>query len=153
MLWRPKLRVTAQARSQIRHAVAAHSELTETGGALFGIETSRRKGLRVIAASRPGPNAIHQPARFERDLDYTHQIALEMFTQSGAQWVGEWHSHPTGDLTPSALDLSTYHTHLRDASLGFDQFISIIVDPTPQSNRATIWTITTNGTTKQDLTF
>lgn len=127
---------------QIRATIADHPPVTETGGALFGIEPSRGAGILIVAASGPGPLATHEPARFERDLDFTHQTALKIFESDGAQWVGEWHTHPSGDLTPSALDLSTYQAHLRDASLGFSQFISIIVDPVPASISAVIWTVT-----------
>lgn len=124
----------------MRRFASDHGASTETGGALFGIEA--RRDLNIVDATPPGPQALHEPTRFLRDLDYTHQRALEIYGRTGAEWVGEWHTHPTHDLAPSPLDLATYYTHLQDPSLDFVRFIAIIIDPANGARRAALWTFT-----------
>ncbi len=115
----------------------------ETGGALFGVDHGSAGRLVITEATGPGPDALHEPMRFERDLDYTHRRALEIYERTRAQWVGEWHTHPRGGLRPSALDMATYLRHLGDLSLAFDRFVAVIVVPAGAEVRATAWEITT----------
>jgi integrative and conjugative element protein (TIGR02256 family) len=80
-----------------------HRDIAETGGILIG----RIEGDRVIVAHAvgPGPNAIHEPAKFLRDGDYAQQQLDEYVTMSEAidDYIGEWHSHPL-PVGPSMRD-------------------------------------------------
>lgn len=75
----------------------------ETGGILIG----RIEGDRVIVAHvvGPGPNAIHEPAKFIRDGDYAQQQLDEYVNMSEVvdDYIGEWHSHPL-PVGPSMRD-------------------------------------------------
>jgi len=77
----------------------------ETGGILVG-QTAKTGFITIEEASGPGPNALHQPGRFERDTGYCQQF-LSAAEARGLQYVGEWHSHPDADNTPSHTDIDS----------------------------------------------
>lgn len=101
----------------------------ETGGALFGFDASSYGPPLLSHALGPGPNAVREPRRFLRDLEYTRRAAEAIHRESAAQWIGEWHTHPGGGAEPSELDLESYLRHLDDPELGFDILLSCIVVP------------------------
>jgi integrative and conjugative element protein (TIGR02256 family) len=101
----------------------------ETGGALFGFDASIHGPALISRALGPGPDAIREPKRFLRDLEYTRRAADAIHQDSAAQWIGEWHTHPHGDPQPSDTDIESYLRHLHDPELGFDILISCIVVP------------------------
>ena len=101
----------------------------ETGGILLGHESADE--LRVTTAGGPGPAALRSPNRFLRDLEYATALADRAHNRDGSVWLGEWHTHPQGQVVPSEIDLATYSRHLADDSLGFDRFLAIIVLPCP----------------------
>lgn len=75
----------------------------ETGGILIG----KIEGDRVIVAHGvgPGPNAIHEPAKFLRDGEYAQQ-QLDTYvamSEGDDDYIGEWHSHPI-PVGPSLRD-------------------------------------------------
>lgn len=119
------------AAQSILRAVADGGSQLETGGALFGFDDGRH--LLITAASGPGPEALRKANYFLRDLTHTQQFAAEIFRVAGAQWIGEWHTHPHGPPVPSQRDTHTYAAHLLDSDLNFNTFVSIIVSPvTPE---------------------
>jgi integrative and conjugative element protein (TIGR02256 family) len=127
------------ARSDIL-AIAAHGGLElETGGALFGFDDGTE--ITVTVASEPGPNAVREARYFLRDLAYTQAVASDTFASSGAQWIGEWHTHPRGPTEPSDHDINTYVHHLFDPELRFAAFVSIVLAPAvgPQDVGIHIW--------------
>lgn len=81
----------------------------------------------ISRAGGPGPRAYRGTHVFLRDLAYARQLADVAWREEGAQWLGEWHTHPSGDLTPSELDLRSYLRHLHDAELRLDRFVAVIV--------------------------
>lgn len=96
----------------------------ETGGILLGADTTDGAGIRH--AGDAGPNAKRGERTFLRDLDHAQHLADSAWLEDGSQWIGEWHTHPAGELAPSDLDLHSYMRHLHDAELGLDQFVAII---------------------------
>ncbi|MCB8046019.1 Mov34/MPN/PAD-1 family protein [Microbacterium oxydans] len=68
---------------------------------------------RVRTHSEHPPDSIETCATRSVPADYAWHV-------DGSQWVGEWHTHPTGPMTPSDRDLASYYAHLSDAELGFD---------------------------------
>lgn len=135
----------------MRSVATDRADALETGGALFGVDHGPTGALVISEATGPGPNALHEPNRFERDLNYTHRRALEIYERTRAQWVGEWHTHPRGGLKPSAVDMATYLRHLGDPSLAFDRFAAVIVVPAGAEISATAWEITTERATGRRL--
>lgn len=78
----------------------------ETGGILVGVR--ERNCVRIIVASGPGPNAESTPVKFIRDGEFCAAFLKEAAAHHpGADYVGEWHSHPTGDVGPSARDIAS----------------------------------------------
>jgi proteasome lid subunit RPN8/RPN11 len=97
--------------------------------------------VRVEIACDPGPRAVRRPEFFLRDLDHARRLAAEAWADSRAVWVGEWHTHPRGDGTPSSADLGTYARLLAASDLQFDLFVSVIVtaDSDEGWSRARLW--------------
>ena len=127
----------ARCCASIESTIAVSDPTLETGGALFGHE----RPLRITSAAGPGPNAIHQPQYFLRDLEYTQRAADRAYALDRSQWLGEWHTHPHGPSGPSTLDLTTYANHLGDAELRFECFITLIWS-TATSSRVSAWSLT-----------
>jgi len=96
----------------------------------------------ISRAGGPGPRAHRGKHAFLRDLAYARQLADAAWREEGTQWVGEWHTHPSGDLIPSELDLRSYLRHLHDAELRLDRFVAVIVGLTPEAGvTAATWLI------------
>lgn len=137
--------ITVQALQTISTEALRSSIGLETGGILLGTD-SPEYGPMVLMAGLPGPNAIHRPQFFSRDTEYAQRLANDAWTRSGAQWIGEWHTHPGGQPSPSAADLYSYAGHLTDSELSFDRFVSLIVTSSPAgSPYVSAWTIYTHG--------
>lgn len=99
-----KVHMSAAAVAQIRHEISGRTDELETGGILLG----GTDPLRVSVAAGPGPGAVRTRSFFLRDLQFSQELAANEETISGATWVGEWHTHPTGPVHPSSTDLQTY---------------------------------------------
>lgn len=113
----------------------------ETGGILLGIDHAG--DVLITRAGTPGPRARRASHSFHRDLDHANQLAALAWQTDGSQWIGEWHTHPSRELTPSQLDLTSYLRHVHDPELRLDQFIAIIVGLTAQQEiRMQTWIIT-----------
>lgn len=79
----------------------------ETGGILMGFRIADDARVAIARATRPGPNAICEPTRFHRDVEFC-QAELDASTAElglRGRYVGEWHYHPAGPAMPSGLDL------------------------------------------------
>ncbi|MDF0489334.1 M67 family metallopeptidase [Sphingomonas sp. H39-1-10] len=83
-----------------RIIAAAHADgAREVCGLLFGDHTR-------IAWAEPCANVADDPARtFEID-PAAHFAALRAERAGGAKLIGYWHSHPSGDVRPSATDVA-----------------------------------------------
>jgi integrative and conjugative element protein (TIGR02256 family) len=121
------IRVLGSAKALIRDTAMQSDWRTETGGALFGYDDGLQ--LTVAHATGPGPHAVHEERRFLRDLQYTQRAATRLSRETGAQWIGEWHTHPAGAGTPSERDVTTYVSHLVDPNLALCAFAALIVLP------------------------
>lgn len=131
------LRLSVNAEHAIRVMSAEGDTRLETGGALFGFDDGTQ--VAVTAVCGPGPKAIRAPQYFLRDLAHTRVAAKELHASSGAQWIGEWHTHPRGPNGPSDRDLHTYASHLFDSELGFEAFLSIIARTAPQPELVSLY--------------
>ena len=96
----------------------------ETGGQLFGYWTAENTPV-VLYAIGPGPNANHQSAFFNQDVDYLIRVGKPIVEHFGLQHIGEWHSHhQLGLAQPSTHDAHTMISTIRDKHLG--QFLLCI---------------------------
>jgi integrative and conjugative element protein (TIGR02256 family) len=78
----------------------------ETGGVLAGFMTANGD-FDIHYASGPGPNAICSSTRFEKDVEFCQAFLDEKLKETGAVYLGEWHSHPSADTRPSGTDLKS----------------------------------------------
>lgn len=116
----------------IRHLAAGSADGRETGGILLGRGPDQSGLIRVVEAGDPGPLAIRRPDFFSRDTAHSERLAERAWKRERAQWVGEWHTHPTTGPQPSGRDLTAYAEVLGDATLGFAVFVVVIVAPGPE---------------------
>lgn len=82
----------------------------ESGGVLLGyIDIEDAKRIEVIKQIGPGPDARHEPHRFEPDGEWQAGVIATDYERSGRiiTYLGDWHSHPRGGRKPSDLDRST----------------------------------------------
>lgn len=119
--------LTTSAAESIAREARQSDDGAETGGILLGHD--QEDDLLVTDAGGPGPAAVRTPNRFKRDLANAQALADDAYDRDGSVWIGEWHTHPKGPSEPSAVDLRTYFSHLADNTLGFDRFLSLIVQP------------------------
>jgi len=87
----------------------------ETGGFLIG--ASRGPHIEITDATLQGADDIATAFSFER-ADKRHESAIGAAWQEGSQQisvVGDWHSHPFGDGSPSGMDRRAWRT-LSDAN-------------------------------------
>lgn len=135
--------ISPDALSTIREEIAETPPHLETGGILLGTHDP----MYIAVAGNAGPGAVRTPTFFLRDLEYAQKLARDESELSGAEWIGEWHTHPTGPPHPSPTDLSTYARLQTGETLG-SGIISLIVTPLDGSFAISAW-ICVNGTGTQ----
>lgn len=137
--------VTQEALEKIR-TLATESGTVETGGILVGSIVDldgRRQALVIVHATQPGPGAICQPRRFERDKDYCTSLVRQYHanTRGGLNYVGEWHSHPSTDTRPSPIDNASLYEVVINPNYTISNPISIIQSSLIEKEpRATVYT-------------
>jgi integrative and conjugative element protein (TIGR02256 family) len=79
----------------------------ETGGVLVGVVNKEDGVIILKAASGPGPNSKRTSTRLEKDIQYCQTFLDDEFQKHGENslYVGEWHSHPCEDNSPSSTDI------------------------------------------------
>jgi len=77
----------------------------EYGGILLGSCTHDRKEARIYEVYHPKKYQAG-PAHFERPPEEMNHFLQKRYKESKGKidYLGEWHSHPTGPLAPSSLD-------------------------------------------------
>lgn len=139
-----QVRLASEAAAMMAQEAAASSDGRETGGILLGFDASDLGELFVMEAGGPGPEAERRADFFRRDLEHARRLADEAFRSTTARWVGEWHTHPRGQLVPSRVDLRTYRGFLRNPELFFPVFLAVILGPGDdgwRKPRAAAWLI------------
>ena len=105
----------------------------ETGGVLVGWDDGQGT-ITIKAASRPGPNAIKKPTRFEKDVDFCQRFIDDRYWGEGWVYVGEWHYHPEGSNKPSAQDLDSLSRIAQQKEYMTTAPIMAILDNTGQAS-------------------
>jgi integrative and conjugative element protein (TIGR02256 family) len=124
-----RVRLSDGALATIVREAPASSDGRETGGILLGFDTDGVNEALVMEAGDPGPHATRRDDFFSRDVEHAQRLADAAFARTTARWIGEWHTHPRGQLAPSRKDMRTYRGFLRDPELAFDSFVAVIVGP------------------------
>lgn len=120
--------LAAAAEHRIRALAAISADGCETGGILLGHGPDQDGRVVVGHAGDPGPHAERKPDFFLRDLHYSRRLAARAWRSDGSEWIGEWHTHPSGGARPSTLDLQTY-AGILDRTPGMAVVVAIIVTP------------------------
>jgi integrative and conjugative element protein (TIGR02256 family) len=140
------VRLTHEAVTTIAAEAEVSTDGLETGGILLGFDADALGEALVMEAGGPGSRAERRGDFFRRDLEHAQALADDAFARTTARWIGEWHTHPHGQLVPSRKDLRTYRSFLRDPELAFDSFVAVIVgsgDEGWRRPRAAAWLIET----------
>ncbi|MFC4905562.1 Mov34/MPN/PAD-1 family protein [Kocuria oceani] len=76
----------------------------ETGGILLG--QSSLGSFRVMHTIGAGPEAEHYSRSFTPDRDWQYDQIDEIWAKTGGkiEYLGDWHTHPTGAPIPSNTD-------------------------------------------------
>jgi integrative and conjugative element protein (TIGR02256 family) len=101
------VRVPSHVQEQLeRRAVEAGGK--ETCGILVGKITDGRIAI-VTDASDAGPKAESSATICSRDVGYTQRWLEDRVKSAGGkiEYIGEWHSHPSEDTTPSTTDTTS----------------------------------------------
>jgi integrative and conjugative element protein (TIGR02256 family) len=107
----------------------------ETGGILLGYKNDRGD-IVVTLASEPGPKAIKESTKFERDPEYCQRIIDDNYEKYGDKslYVGEWHYHSNGDNKPSNVDLLSLSDISKQKEYLLDKPIMIILSNTGEAS-------------------
>ncbi|MBI4526586.1 MAG: ThiF family adenylyltransferase [Deltaproteobacteria bacterium] len=125
-----KVSILREALDRIK-CLAKESGDIETGGILVGKYESTGSYW-VEAATEPGPNAIREGTRFEKDIDYC-QMQLEELTREFGEktcYLGEWHYHPTISNEPSGTDIKSLMEIAAQNNYLIERPIMIIISKT-----------------------
>ena len=80
----------------------------EAGGLLLGYR--KDACIEIIDCTEPSGTDIATPTRFVRQDRHHQSYAFQKWSTSGKRmdWIGEWHSHPSGSPDPSWIDLKSW---------------------------------------------
>lgn len=120
-----ELRIPAMCVAELLTAALASYPL-ETGGVLLG----RRRGhhATITQVVGPGPAADHEVRRFVPDSGWqSEQVAAFWHADRSLQYLGDWHTHPNGSLSPSPVDLRTLSDIARFPAARQDEPVMLIV--------------------------
>jgi len=122
------VRIAAPLRERIRLLARASHDGRETGGILLGHGPDREGLIEIAHVGDPGPRAERRSDFFLRDLHHSRRLAAQAWLADGSDWIGEWHTHPTGGPRPSLRDLRTY-TRILTATPALEVFLALILTP------------------------
>jgi integrative and conjugative element protein (TIGR02256 family) len=104
---------------------AISSPALETGGILMGFHNGR--DILVTKASDAGPNAQRSRCGCLRDTAFCQQELDEEHAKSGADYIGEWHTHVVDLRGPSHGDLQTLSGIVLDDDYVLPSFAMLLV--------------------------
>lgn len=84
----------------------------ETGGILLGYRDDESATLMMTTIVGPGPNADHKVDSFVPDAKWQEREISRLYAASGRriEYLGDWHTHPTGSSLMSRRDRRTLKT-------------------------------------------
>lgn len=130
--------LSTDAHQTIREEAANHP-LAETGGVLLGYYSP--VGSVVVAeATGPGPGARRTADSFHPDAAWQRAEIAARYAASGRinTYLGDWHTHPDGVLSPSPTDIRTLRRIARTAAARAPHPLMAILAPDSNGSVA-IW--------------
>lgn len=81
----------------------------ESGGVLLGYWADEFQEVVITHATGPGSNAVHRRHSFVPDHEFQEAEVARIYQESGriSGYLGDWHSHPLGDVNLSRRDRRT----------------------------------------------
>jgi integrative and conjugative element protein (TIGR02256 family) len=81
----------------------------ETGGVFIGYWNMQLTEAVITNVTGPGPNAVHELSAFTPDSEFQESEIAEYYRRSDGlhTYLGDWHTHPEGDLSLSPTDRRT----------------------------------------------
>ena len=123
-----RVKVTASVLKLIL-SYAQHSRTaTEAGGVLLGHYIQNSDDVVVDAVTEPMPGDRRTRCSFYR-AKARHQAAMEAAWQASGgtcTYLGEWHTHPEADPTPSSTDTKGWRCRLREDQYEDELFFLIV---------------------------
>jgi integrative and conjugative element protein (TIGR02256 family) len=120
----PWIEISDAALDRIK-ALSAESREAETGGILVGFHEGHN--IRITAASEAGPKAQTSQGHFTRDTEYCRVFLSNCYSETGADYIGEWHSHVVSLHQLSLGDIGTIAQLFVDPDYDFVTFALILV--------------------------
>jgi integrative and conjugative element protein (TIGR02256 family) len=110
-------------------ALASEATPNETGGTLVGYYSEDRRVAFVTQVLVAKAGARRKRSGFFRPPDSVDDQLRRVYkeTKGRTYFLGDWHSHPLGQPTPSSVDLGTLRGLARSPSVATDTPIMIIV--------------------------
>lgn len=96
----------------------------EAGGLLFASISSR--SIQIASATEPTKSDIRSRFFFKSSRRCAKASIKKAFKE-GLHFVGEWHTHPEPNPTPSKLDLDSMAESFRSSKHQLEHFVMIIV--------------------------
>jgi len=100
------------------------SSAPEAGGLLFARISPN--AIQIVSATEPTKSDIRSRFLF-RSSRQKAKIFIEQKFKEGLHFVGEWHTHPEADPTPSRIDIVSMAEAFSRSKHQLDHFIMIIV--------------------------
>lgn len=121
-------------RSHRQSAMSA----TEAGGQLFGTILSGR--VDIIAASGPYPGDERSRYRYRSDPTAAQRV-IELQSERGLIYLGEWHTHAEDQPGASSLDDDAMRKILLGSKLNTDALLMLIVGRSNGCAGLGLWTV------------
>lgn len=120
----------------------------ESGGQLFGKEEN---GI-IYVFRATGPYKTDKRSRFSFRPNRTReQREINRFYSRGLHFLGDWHTHPEQNPTPSTIDLKNIQDCYSKSSHKHGGFLLLIIGTNPKAN--TIWLSIHNSKRYKRLIF
>lgn len=105
---------------QVAQRLISHRQLHCFSKEAAGILIGERRGPHLIICelSEPGLGDLRHRFSVNRKGQHHQTRVLTAFTQSDGtkQYLGEWHTHPEDNPTPSSRDICSWQEHIDDSS-------------------------------------
>lgn len=108
--------------------VSKKGERKELGGTIYGYKLKEIEEYRIIGFTFPFSKDICTSTNFYRK-DKRHVASIRKAHNKDVKimYLGEWHSHPVNNITPSSLDYHTWNNLSMNAKTSANRLIFLIV--------------------------
>lgn len=117
-----------------RKHIQKNSSTPEGGGVLLARFSLPQ--IEIVLATEPRPEDTRQRHLFISDPQQRNHIVEKSF-RKGIHFVGEWHTHPQREPSPSALDVKSMYDLFIKSTHELNFFVMIIVGNT--TNELSLW--------------